>query len=333
MEAWMPWLLFLASAVVVVVAAYKLAEYGDVISVRTGLGGLLVGSILLAGATSLPELIASFSAFRIGAPELAAGNFFGSNMVNMALLAIIDLLNVQVPLLRSQAVTQTLTAGLAAMLAVVAVLFIVADIDLVVGWVGIESILLIVLYFVGVWAVQREGKLAASGASAPEIVPAEGFPTLRRGLIGFTLAALVLVLVVPQLVNATSDIAAQTGIGESFAGTTLLSLVTSLPELLAAWAAVRIGAVEMAVGNLFGSNVFNMLALAISDFLYLDGSFINAISNDFALVGLLGLLLTMMALLGNISRVERKILFVELDAVLIFVTYLLGMYLLYQRNF
>ena len=155
---------------------------------------------------------------------------------------------------------------------------------------------------------------------------------MRHGVTGFTVATLVLSLAVPQLVSASNDIAQMTGLGEGFVGTVLLSIVTSLPELLAAVTAVRLGAVELAVGNIFGSSVFNMLALGISDFIYVDGSLLDAISNDFALVGLLGLLLTMMALLGNIARIERRIMFVELDAIAIIVGYLLGLYLLYVRG-
>ena len=106
-------------------AAYKLAEYGDVIAVRTRLGGLLVGTVLLAAATSLPELLASVSAFRQGVPNLAAGNFFGSNMVNVLMLAVVDLLTTRVPLLRRVAVGHALTATLASTLMIVAAIFVI----------------------------------------------------------------------------------------------------------------------------------------------------------------------------------------------------------------
>ena len=257
-----------------VITANKLAEYGDVISVHTGMGGMLVGTILLAGATSLPELLASISAFRIGSPDLAAGNFFGSNMVNIALLAIVDLLNVNVPLLHTRAVTHTLTAALAAVLAVVAVIFVLADVEIVIGWVGIESIVLILLYFAGLWAIQKERGPTSAAGGATKVVPGEGFPSLRRGVVGFACCAGAHSHCA-SLVNALSDIAAQTGLGESFIGTTLLSVATSCAELLASWAAVRIGAVEMAVGNLFGSNVFNIFAIGVADFFYTEGSFLT----------------------------------------------------------
>ena len=327
----MVWIKFIFFAAIVVIAAVKLAEYGDVIAVRTKLGGLFVGTIFLAAATSLPELIASISSFQAGEPNLAAGNFFGSNMVNVVLLALMDLVIFRVPLLRKVAISHALTAALTTVLMVVAVFAILSDMNLTIGWVGIDSLLLIVMYFVGIWLIQREtkGPVVASPAAQE---PAPGFPTLRVGLIGFAIMAGVLVLVVPQLVNSSTEIAEITGLGTGFVGVALLSVVTSLPELVAAIAAIRIGAFDMAVGNLFGSSVFNMLALGLSDFFYTDGSFLADIDPAFAMVGLIGILLTNMALIGNLARVERKILFIELDAVAIIIVYLLGLYFLFVRG-
>ena len=327
----MVWILFVASSAVVVLAAVKLAEYGDIIAVRTKLGGLFVGTIFLAGATSLPELIASISSFRSGAVNLAAGNFFGSNMTNIALLAVIDLTHRQTPLLRRVAISHSLTAALATVLMLVAVIAMVADIGLTIGWVGVDSLFIIGLYFAGMWVVQRENQ-AASGPAPAEMEPAEDFPSLRKGVIGFAFAAAVLVAVVPQLVSSSVGIAEVTGLGTGFVGTALLSFVTSLPELIAAMAAVRLGAFDMAVGNLLGSNVFNMFGLAIADFFLLDGPFLSLIDPNFVLVGLLGMLLTNMALIGNLARVERKFLFFELDSLAILLVYLSGMYLLFLRG-
>jgi cation:H+ antiporter len=115
-------------------------------------------------------------------------------------------------------------------------------------------------------------------------------------------------------------------------GTTLLAMVTSLPETVAVITAARLGAYDMAVGNLFGSNVFNMLALGVSDLFYTPGRFLGTIDPAFALVGLLGLLLTILALIGNIARVERRLGFVEADALLILLVYLGGMGFLYTRG-
>ncbi len=324
----MVWLLFLASSAVVVLAAIKLAEYSDIIAVRTRLGGLVVGTIFLAGATSLPELVAAISSFGAGVPNLAAGNFLGSNMTNIALLALVDLFNRQAPLLRSVAVSHSLTAGLATLLMLVAALSLVLGPTPAIGWVGVDSLLIIALYFAGIWLMQRESQSVAGGAPAME--PADDFPTLRRGLIGFAIAAAVLIAAVPQLVRASTGIAEITGLGTGFVGTALLSLVTSLPELVAVIAAVRLGSFDLGVGNLLGSNVFNMLGLAVSDFFLRDGPLLNVIDPGFVLVVLLGILLTTLALIGNLARVERKFLFFELDALAIVLVYFAGLFLLYQ---
>jgi cation:H+ antiporter len=253
-------------------------------------------------------------------------------MVNVLLLALVDLINYQVPLLRRMAITHTLTAVLSMLLMVLAIIFIMGDVDLTIGWVGVDSIILILLYFGGVWLVQQESRGAGSVSAAEPVIVADDFPSLRRGLLGFAISVLVLVAVVPQLVGASTDIAALTGLGDSFVGTALLSVVTSLPELLAALAAVRIGAFDLAVGNLFGSSVFNMLGLGIADFFYLDGRFLGAIDPEFALVGLLSLLLTIMALLANLARIERRIFFIEIDSIGIILVYLAGMYLLFLHS-
>jgi cation:H+ antiporter len=329
MEVWIKFLFF---AAIVVIAAVKLAEYGDVIAVRTKLGGLFVGTIFLAAATSLPELIASISSFQLGEPNLAAGNFFGSNMVNVVLLALIDLIIFRVPLLRKVAVSHAVTAALTTVLMTVAVFAILSDMNITIGWVGLDSILLIVMYFVGIWLIQRENSGPSASSAPAAVAVAPGFPTLKVGIIGFAIAAGILLMTVPQLVLSSTEIAAITGLGTGFVGLALLSVVTSLPELVAAIAAIRIGAFDMAVGNLFGSSVFNMLALGLSDFFYTDGSFLADIDPAFAMVGLIGIMLTNMALIGNLARVERKILFIELDAVAIIIVYLLGLYFFFVRG-
>ena len=251
----------------------------------------------------------------------------------MLLLALVDMFSFQVPLLRRAAINHTLTMALGAMLMVVAIIFVLLAVPVpTLGWVGVDSLLLIALYFGGLWLIQKEGQLTAGPGGVDEVMPGADFPSLRKGVLGFAAAAIVLMLAVPELVKATADIAEITGLGTTFVGTALLSLVTSLPELIAAIAAVRLGAPDLAIGNLFGSNIFNMLGLGLADFFYTDGRFLGDIDPSFALVGLLGLLLMIMALIGNLARIERKIFYIEVDAVLMILVYLAGMYLLFMQG-
>jgi cation:H+ antiporter len=325
----MVWLIFLGSSAALVLAAVKMAQYGDVIAVRTRLGGMFIGVLLLAGATSLPELLTTINSFRQSSPGLAAGNMFGSNMFNMFLLAVLDLLNQQARILRRVATTHALTAALGSVMIGLSIFFVLGDIDLQIGWMGIDSLILMLVYVGGIRLIQINGQASATTVDLPHDRP---IMPLWRALLGFALATAALVVVTPWLVRSSNEIAAITGLGVGFIGTTLLAVVTSLPETVAVVAATRIGAYDMAVGNLFGSNVFNMFALGLADLFYTPGRFLGAIDPAFALVGMLGLLLTNLALIGNIARVERRLLFVEVDALLILLLYLGGMFFLYLRG-
>lgn len=324
----MIWLYFLISAAIVVLAAIRLAEYGDIIAVRTRLSGVFIGTLLLAGATSLPELLSAVNALAIDAPNLAAGSMFGSSMFNMFMLALLDLFNQRARILRQVAVGHALTASLANMMMGLAVFFLLADIDARIGWVGLDSLLIIGVYFGGVRLIQQQG-----GTPPSEVPPDDQkIPSLRKAVLGFGASALVLMLVTPFLVRSANAIAETTGLGAGFIGATLVAITTSLPELVATIAAVRIGAFDLAVGNLFGSNLFNMFALGVTDIFYFRGRFLGMIDPGFALVGLLGLILTGLALVGNIARVERRFLFIEIDAFLILLVYALAMWFLYSRG-
>ena len=324
----MIWVEFIFSAAVIVFAATQLAKYGDIIAVRTRLGGMFIGILLLAGATSLPEVLTTISALSQGVPNLAAGNLLGSNMFNMLMLAVIDLAGQQQRILRKAALKHALSGSLAVLLIGMVVFFILANINLQVGWVGVDSILLMLAYAAAIYLIQQN----ASPLAATEIEIPEKFPSLLRGIVGFLIAAGVLVAITPLLVRSSTAIAEVTGLGASFVGATLVAIVTSLPELVTTLAALKLGADDMAIGNLFGSNLFNMFALGLTDLFYRDGRFLSVIDPSFLLVSILGLIMTVMALIGNLARIERRLVFVEVDALFLILVYGGGLWLLYARG-
>lgn len=327
----MVWAEFLVSAALIVLAATQLAKYGDVIAIRTRLGGMFIGVVLLAGATSLPEVLTTINSLSQGAPNLAAGNLLGSNLFNMLMLAILDMLHRKDRILRKAALKHALTGSLTVFLIGLVAFFILADIKLQIGWVGVDSIVILLTYVVGLRLIQTSQIHSGSHPVEKMEIP-EGTPSLRLGLIGFGLAALGLVIVTPWMVRSSIEIAEITGLGTTFVGTTLVAIVTSLPELVTTIAAVRLGADDMAIGNLFGSNLFNMFALGLTDLFYLQGRFLGVIDPAFLLVSVLGLLMTCLGLIGNLARLERRVLFVELDALALIVLYFAGLWILYDRG-
>jgi cation:H+ antiporter len=325
------WIQFLASAALIVFAAIQLAKYGEVIAIRTRLGGMVVGVVLLAGATSLPEVLTTISSLSQGIPNLAAGNLLGSNMFNMFLLAVLDLLHRKDRILRKAALKHALTGSLTVFLIGLVVFFMLADIQLQVGWIGIDSLAIMLAYIVAMRLIQSHHAHASNPSAVTEEIP-EGVPSLRRGLFGFSLAALGLVIVTPWMVRSSAEIAEITGMGATFIGATLVAIVTSLPELATTIAALKLGADDMAIGNLFGSNLFNTFAIGLTDVFYLQGRFLEVIDPAFLLVAILGLLMTGMGLIGNLARLERRVLFIELDAMALMAAYFAGLWMLYTRG-
>ncbi len=289
---------------------------------------MLVGILLMAAATSLPELLTSLSSVRQNTPNIAAGNLLGSNAFNMLMLAILDITHRSQRILRSAAKRHALTGSLAVLMIGLVLFFLDADIDFKLGWVGIDSLIIMAAYVVSVKIISVETKTETK--TETEIPP--GTPKLWVGIVGFMAAAGVLVFVTPVMVSSSTEIAVITGLGTSFIGTTLVALVTSLPEAVTTIAAIRIGASDMAIGNLFGSNMFNMFAIGFTDLFYLDGQFLSIIDPSFVLVGMIGLLMTTIGLVGNLAKLEKRILSMEVDATVLFILYFAGMFCYNQRG-
>lgn len=326
----MAWVIFLITAALIVLAATQLAKYGDIIATRTKMGGMFIGLLLLAGATSLPEVLTSISSLQQNAPNLAAGNLLGSSTFNMFLLAIIDISFRNQRILRKAALKHAVTGSLTVFLIGLVVFFMLANIDVKIGFIGLDSLIIIAVYVLSVKLIHKDSQRSTSSNVVME-VPANT-PSLTCGIIGFLFAAAALILITPFMVKNANIIAESTGLGTTFIGTTLVAIVTSLPELVTTIAAIKIGAADMAIGNLFGSNMFNMFALGLTDIFYTQGRFLEAIDPSFLLIGVIGLLLTCMGLIGNLIKLEKRIWFVEIDALAIILFYFASLWLLYIRS-
>jgi len=242
-EGLVPWAIFLLSAAVIVYAGTKLSRYGDQIANLTGMGGLWIGVVLMAGATSLPEIFTDVSAALMNAPDLAAGDLFGSNMANMLILGIIDLMHRQKRVWQQATFEHALSAGLALFLTGLAAFFVLLGLDVKHGGVGLGSMLLLLLYIFGMRVVfrqevmrrrQRQQELVVEGEMAEEPKQPSKREGLRLASIGFAAATLGLLVAAPFLAGSANAIAEQSGISTTFIGTTLVGIATSLPELVTA---------------------------------------------------------------------------------------------------
>ena len=335
----MAWAVFLISAAVIVYAGSRLSRYGDQLADLTGLGGLWIGVVLMAAATSLPEIFTDVSAALMHEPNLAAGDLFGSNMANMLILGIIDLMHRQKRVWQQAAFEHALIASLAMFLTGLAAFFVLFGLDMKHAGVGLGSMLLLLFYIFGMRVVfrqenvkrrQREQERVVESQAAEESKQPSKREGIKRASIGFGVATAALLVAAPFLAGSAKEIAEQTGISSSFIGTSLVGITTSLPELVTATAAVRLGAFDLAVGNLFGSNAFNMAAFFFVDVAYRNKPLFNAISDTHAMTALWSMLLMSAALMGIIYRVEKRYMLIEPDSFMIILGYCLGLWLLFQ---
>lgn len=311
----------------------KLSRYGDKIAEKTGLGGIWVGLLLLAAATSLPELITGIGAVTlVGGGEganLALGAVFGSNLFNLLIIALIDTMYRFGPLLSGVSRGHVLLAALGILLIAFAggsILLGTEVWDGVIGWVSIYSVVLVLLYLWGSGRIfRREQRQPEARALRYEST------SPRRAYLGFAIAALVIVGAGVWLALIGEEIAARTEWDATFVGSLFLAATTSLPELVVCIVALRIGATDMAIANMLGSNMFNMgIVIVGDDLFYRSGSIFSAVSSDHVFTAAIAILMTLIVIAGLIFRTRRKTpLRMSWYSVVLIVIYLGGAYALF----
>lgn len=317
-----PLVQFLVCAAVIVVAGTFLSKYADAIADLTGLGRLLIGSVLLAGATSLPELTVDISAVRLGAVDLAVGDLLGSSLMNLLILAVLDLSHhSRGRMLSKQAAAHALSGMVSAALTCLCALGL-----LTAKWLGSYPLLgvspavhlIVISYLFGVRLIYLDQRLAQRAATDQGAATHEGLSnlTLSRALGGFAVCAAVILIAGPFLAHAADQLAAKSGLGGTFVGTTLVALSTSLPELVASLAALRMGAHDLAIGNVFGSNAFNMILFFPLDLVH-PGSLLASASANHVLTCIAVVLSTQVAVMGQLYNVEKRTRLIDPDAALI----------------
>ncbi len=319
---------------VLVAAAIVLTRATDTIAEATGLGRLWMGSVLLAGATSLPELGVDISAVRQGHVNLAIGDIYGSSMANMLILAVLGLSPPRDDIFRRASVSHTLGASLGMILTAVSAVLIYSQSATSWGGVNPASILLLLLFLVGsrIIYVQSAGDHNATTIS----VTAEGAGEAhaRRGwgraALKFAAAAAVILVVSPRFASSAHTIAIGTGMGTTFFGTIFVGASTSLPEIVSCITAVRMGAFDLAVGNLFGSNLFNVVIFLAMDIAHAGGSLYVEANPSHVVSALFGIVLMALGSASVAFRAGRRFALVEPGSWLMIIAYLSGVVALYQ---
>jgi len=289
---------FLVCSVTIYYAGSKLSEYGNLISELTGLGKAWMGLIIMATITSLPELITGISSVSI--TSLISASHLYAGLVSIILLAaccIFISYGDQVP-------------------------------DF--GGVSPFSYILIGLYFISIRSIHRfDNQTKRISTVTLNISVAR---SLKKILIRYMMSAFVVISAALFLPKFGEKIAQQTGLGNTFFGTLFLAAATSLPELSVSLSCVKLKAFDIAVGNILGSNIFNVFVLALDDFFYKSGSLFAHISGLHMTSIFFLIIMSSVTGLGVLQKSGRTFWKLGWDTLIIVILYITLLIILYTNS-
>lgn len=330
-----PYLLLISlfCALAVWYAGKKLVLYADVISKKTGLDHALIGTVILALITSLPEIATTITASRINNPNLAINNLLGGVVIQTAILPFADFIFTKQPLTKMRLNPSLLIAALFLILQLS-----VASIGFTIGefipifHFGLWPFVLVGIYICFLVALKRRNtketqELAYSKKELKQVKKLE-----ERHVVLFTFLfcffAAVVFLAGWLIALTANSLAQQTGIQSTFLGATFLAIITSLPEISTTFCAIRVKAYNMAFSNVFGSNAFMLALIVVAEFA-LPTPIFEGFNTSAIYLSSLGILVTGIYLWGLIEKKDRAILRMGIDSLLVLLFSLLGMIALY----
>ena len=330
----MVWIEFLLCLVIILFAGTRLARYGDIIAEKTGLGGIWVGLVLLAAITSVPEIATGVSsAALVGSADLAVGTLFGSNLFNLAILALLDAFHPYTPILSLVSSRhRLLTGGVIVIIAVAGASVLAGEAlsGISLGWVGVPSIAILLVYLL---VVRRMSRLERNEPPPPAASPRYQEVPIRAVWIKFALAAAAVIGAGIWVSFLGNEIAQVTGWSTSFVGSLFLAISTSMPELVVTFAALRLGAIDMAVADILGSNMFNMAIIFPVDLFYTREAVLSAASSVHVITAAAGVAMSLLVIMGLYFRQKRKTFIIfSWYGIALMVLYLAGFYLLFSAG-
>ena len=254
-------------------------------------------------------------------------------MFNMLILAILDAIYRPMPVLSKALQGNILSAGFGIfLLSTVAISLVLGNRIFPLGWVGLYTPLLVLIYLFAmklVYLYERRQQVSVFIKEMAVELKYEDI-SVKTAVLKFTINGTFVIVAAVFLPTVGEGIAESTGLGQTFVGSIFIAMVTTLPEVVVSIAAVRIGAIDLAMGNLFGSNIFNIFILAIDDLFFIKGPILSLVSQNHIVSALFAIAMTSTAIIGLTYRAEKRTLFLALDSIVIMLFYIANLMSLYM---
>lgn len=345
MSSWPIWAnigVFAVSGGAVWIAGTRMSEYAAVIGAKTGMGQAFAGLLLLGGATSLPEVATVLTSTFYGDAGLAVNSILGSVAMQVLLLALADAVLGRDALTSVVAAPATLLQGTFDILLMAIVLIGIAAGEFTVLGTGLCALAVLPVFLFAVmqsagysarapWRVV--GTQAQGGEGQGDHASADAHEQSLASIVTKALLASCVLLVAGYFLSRGGDvIAKQTGVGTGMIGFLLVGISTSLPEISSVVGAMRQRNYELAIGDIFGTNMFDIALIPIADLIYRKGAILKEAGPFETVAALIGLLLTAVYIIGLLERRDRTILRMGYDSLAAIVIYAVGLGILYSLS-
>ncbi|MDI6728787.1 MAG: hypothetical protein QMD44_07700 [Thermodesulfovibrionales bacterium] len=329
------WIAFIICTTVIIYAGTRLSKYGDIIAEKTGLGRTWIGVVLMASVTSLPELVTGISSVTYAdVPDIAVGDVLGSCVFNMFIISFLDAMHRPTPISSRAHHGHVLSAGFGILLlSIAATGLFFGNRILPLGWIGPYTLFFVVIYFIAMRLVYfYEKKQISAFMKEMAIELKYGKVPTKTAVVNYSINAVIVIMAAIFLPKIGEGIAEATGLGQTFVGNIFIAVSTSFPEVVVSISAVKIGAIDLAIGNLFGSNIFNIFILALDDVFFTKGPLLSFASQNHIISALSAIAMTTIAIIGLTYRTEKKPLLLAWDSIGILLVYVINLMLLYMMR-
>lgn len=287
--------LFLFLAGLTVFLSFKLSYYADLLNKTTNISGVFIGGILLAGITSLPEFVTCLSSIFLNNPYLAIGDILGSNFFNIAMMCLFDILFIKTMFYNYTKNKYYIIYLLLIINYFIMYLFMGGIFNLELFNIGIPSFIIIISYIIYLKKAQEKD-------SKKEIIKTKEHVLLKFLFVGILMVIVSIFLTL--IVNLIAD--KNPNVASSFIGAILLGITTSMPEVITFIALIKMKSFDLALSDIIGSNLFNLLILAIGDIFLKNKEIYYFVDKESMFLLIFGLILTILSFYQNNRKVVKN---------------------------
>lgn len=306
--------LFLFLAGLTVFLSFKLSYYADLLNKTTNISGVFIGGILLAGITSLPEFVTCLSSIFLNNPYLAIGDILGSNFFNIAMMCLFDILFIKTMFYNYTKNKYYIIYLLLIINYFIMYLFMGGIFNLELFNIGIPSFIIIISYIIYLKKAQEKD-------SKKEIIKTKEHVLLKFLFVGILMVIVSIFLTL--IVNLIAD--KNPNVASSFIGAILLGITTSMPEVITFIALIKMKSFDLALSDIIGSNLFNLLILAIGDIFLKNKEIYYFVDKESMFLLVFGFILTILSFYQNNRKVvKNKLIYIipSLIGVLLYIYYI-----------